>query len=91
MSHAMTIFGVEGMAQQEEAKQLFEKLKKKGANKKMSVSEMAQCNWKGFSGRGDEAKETIQDALHYLEKLGLVKPIDKGSATLWQINPKAIW
>ena len=91
MSHAMTIFGAEGMAQQEAAKQLFEKLKKKGVNKKMSVSEMAQCNWKGFSGRGDEAKETIQDALHYLEKLGLVKPIDKGSATLWQINPKAIW
>ncbi|MCE9685829.1 DUF3987 domain-containing protein [Shewanella sp. AS16] len=90
-SHAMTIFGADGVAKQEKSKLLFEKLKKKGVTSMLSLSEMAQCNWKGFSGRGDEAKDAILEALHYLEKIGLVKPKVKNGKTVWQINPKAVW
>lgn len=90
-SHAMTIFRVDGVAKQEKSKLLFERLKKKGVTSMLSVSEMAQCNWKGFSGRGDEAKESILEALHYLEKCGLVRPKVKDGKTVWQINPKAVW
>lgn len=90
-SHAMTIFGVDGVAKQEKSKLLFERLKKRGVTKMMSVSEMAQCNWKGFSGRGDEAKEALLEALHYLEKCGLVRPKFKDGKPVWQINPKAVW
>ncbi|MFB2659836.1 DUF3987 domain-containing protein [Shewanella mangrovisoli] len=94
MSHAKTIFGGhgEGLALQEQAKSLLDRLKKKAINNKfMTISEMAQCNWKNFSGRGGEAKEAISDALYYLEKYGVVKPIDKNGKRVWHLNPTAIW
>lgn len=94
MSHAMTIFGVEGVgiAQQEQAKCLLLKLQKKAEkNVSMTISEMVQCNWKNFAGRGDDAREAITDSLHYLEKMGIVKPVGKNNTHVWHLNPKAMW
>jgi hypothetical protein len=94
MSHAKTIFGTDGigLAQQEQAKCLLEKLQKKAKNNvSMTISEMVQCNWKNFSGRGDDAREAITDSLHYLEKMGIVKPVSKNNTQVWYLNPKAFW